>query len=1204
MIRQQQPRNVSLRNVPSRSTMQRTQTGMQSQGTRSLIDIQKEKNYVSSLENSALSYLTQFGTIQDVQNNASSFYNENVSKVEPKFREQFKQAVSKAIGRIKSVQSSKVSELNTSIANWQKSYDRQVERIREARKQGKDTSSYKGDLRELDSQITEAKNVISRLSSGEILDRDSIYRYISQKGQYSREKYEYRLAKKNAELQKKQETVKESGTTTRPTTAPPTYYYQTVELLPEEVKKKDVILTKGGSYERIKSPKEEDITAIPKIEGIEGSRTPEKVKEIPRVKELPKMPTVLREANVPKGLFENAQNKIDEEMSRIRFSEIRSREQIAKINNPYLRALKKLEQGYKTTDEELRLGTQAGIIAYGTGIKNIPEIAKNVVSGRIGLNEIAEGTKEYIKSVGKDILTRPIYGVTRTGVEAGLDILTGKVIDKGIDVLKGKPVTKFEVERLATARLIGDNRNIKLNLKTYTEITNRVPKVTKELEGIIRGKLFYTAEGKLNAVYSIYSRNGKRISGNTILQIGSRKIDDLLSKSDDVITKTANNIIKTRNMDFTATARINLRDKTLELLKSKATNLSPKEWNFIKNAVNEKIAVRKTGTKEGTFGFKAKELKQKVMSQADAERLKKIFEEAMKGKKPTVNDLKFLEYKNTRIKIFKDSSGRMVIEIPENFQVFYNKLQLSKISPYAKIVPYGTTDIRIFNRISKKLGNVKYTDDINKIIIPESEELLTKIRKKFNVIETKRLKDKTISVKLSGKLPKSDTTIFAQFTPKKFKNKRVYDEILRNNENIKRIALKRQAIKREAEQMKRILDKAKRYTALPKQEARLLLENKNLKIKITILEDGTKLIEIPDIYSTYRTKLSDVLPQKTIKKVLQPQIKRELFKEVVNPDGTVLLQKLEAPRLLRKFKTIKSQKLKSALKSVSLQRTESLVKLEQRLRQKTRQAQISKQKILSRLNDPIIAYRVIQQNKSKLNRLATKFVVLNKLLSLSKSKLSEKSLSTQSLQVQKIQLNNEKRALLKESETAKATLKDKIISLRKDTSKKSETILLGLRALVPVSSTEFKYLSDVINQKKLRNAKIGGFVKTTEELKKPKLKLSWNIKPQEKNTTYLCNGLIKSKGKIRELRIRKPVYKALKYMINLVDNTTARSFGLKIIGLTREKDIKKPNLFKFRAKISSDPLVLGIVEKSKYAIDSKGEKKGLSIERKLKRRGR
>lgn len=68
-----------------------------------------------------------------------------------------------------------------------------------------------------------------------------------------------------------------------------------------------------------------------------------------------------------------------------------------------------------------------------------------------------------------------------------------------------------------------------------------------------------------------------------------------------------------------------------------------------------------------------------------------------------------------------------------------------------------------------------------------------------------------------------------------------------------------------------------------------------------------------------------------------------------------------------------------------------------------------------------------------------------------------------------------------------------------------------------------------------------------------------------------------------------------------VDNSTARSLELTITGLKKGKDVKLNNLVrKFRPRISKGSKVLKIVEKTKYAIDTKGEKQGLRISKLLK----
>jgi len=101
----------------------------------------------------------------------------------------------------------------------------------------------------------------------------------------------------------------------------------------------------------------------------------------------------------------------------------------------------------------------------------------------------------------------------------------------------------------------------------------------------------------------------------------------------------------------------------------------------------------------------------------------------------------------------------------------------------------------------------------------------------------------------------------------------------------------------------------------------------------------------------------------------------------------------------------------------------------------------------------------------------------------------------------------------------------------------------------------------------------------------------------------LINPIIRVRGVNRELKWRTTFNRALKRIISLVDNTTTRSFQLKIVGITRQPDIKTPpSLRKFRIRRGIDKRVLKFVEKSRYAIDTRGEKRGLKIGKLIKRK--
>ena len=112
---------------------------------------------------------------------------------------------------------------------------------------------------------------------------------------------------------------------------------------------------------------------------------------------------------------------------------------------------------------------------------------------------------------------------------------------------------------------------------------------------------------------------------------------------------------------------------------------------------------------------------------------------------------------------------------------------------------------------------------------------------------------------------------------------------------------------------------------------------------------------------------------------------------------------------------------------------------------------------------------------------------------------------------------------------------------------------------------------------------------------------SWDSK-LKKGEIRIVNALIRVRGKTREIKLRTTPNRALKFITSKVDHTTTRSFQLKIVGTTKGTDIKKLSLKKFRIKKSKGSKVLCFVEKTKFAIDTRGEKKGLKIGRLLRKK--
>jgi len=125
---------------------------------------------------------------------------------------------------------------------------------------------------------------------------------------------------------------------------------------------------------------------------------------------------------------------------------------------------------------------------------------------------------------------------------------------------------------------------------------------------------------------------------------------------------------------------------------------------------------------------------------------------------------------------------------------------------------------------------------------------------------------------------------------------------------------------------------------------------------------------------------------------------------------------------------------------------------------------------------------------------------------------------------------------------------------------------------------------------------------TKQPPKKVKIpRLFLDNKKLKKGELLIFNGRIKVRGKIKTLQVKTTFNRAVRKLTKLIDNTTARSFDLVVVGKSRIKEIATPaSLRKFRIRVKNSN-ALTLVEKSKYAIDTIGEKKGLSISKALKK---
>lgn len=301
--------------------------------------------------------------------------------------------------------------------------------------------------------------------------------------------------------------------------------------------------------------------------------------------------------------------------------------------------------------------------------------------------------------------------------------------------------------------------------------------------------------------------------------------------------------------------------------------------------------------------------------------------------------------------------------------------------------------------------------------------------------------------------------------------------------------------------------------------------------------------------------------------------------------------------------------------TIQIQRQEVLIKITKlnapknvKVRQKLKQAQTKtklKQIAYVKPNELIITTKppknTVRVGLKDLTETAIRRVVTGGLLLLKTSKVQ----TTTPIQKYKQILQSKKLNEQKLIQTPISKLSSSQIQITQQKLKTiSESDLKLIKIVRPVLAQKLISISALkqipISDQKFKTKLTSLQISKTEQQRKIKLRLSWSTNIRKLKRNWLVNGLIKIGNNIKEIPLRVTTNRGFKYMIRLVDNTTARSFSLKIVGVTDKKDIERPSLAKFRPRKGTNPRVLTFVEKSKYAIDTKGEKMGLSVARYIK----
>jgi hypothetical protein len=579
-----------------------------------------------------------------------------------------------------------------------------------------------------------------------------------------------------------------------------------------------------------------------------------------------------------------------------------------------------------------------------------------------------------------------------------------------------------------------------------------------------------------------------------------------------------------------------------------------------------------------------------------------LFKKSLKGNKAAERKLSILDIRR-RANIAKSSWKK---------QTKQRELEIKKEAAKEK---RRVEKIKLASRKAKKIGQ-KRKGLKPKQVLAKLEKSKQDLKLEYN----KQLKELDVEVKKLDKLkklkrsPKQIRRQFRKVAVFKAENKLMQSKLKLEDQLIKERKILRttqdilkQTSSSRARKQRRdnLILKLKEQIAqqkfkLDNERAKLKLEGKEPEV-VTIKKKTTKKPKInpKDILFSVKSDKGRV--------VVTKQRKAYVFKNIQTKDtqGRVLLQEqLVEVRTVTKtqsrvLKTKSKQQIKKTLQQ--LQKTKTKEIKPQRLRSKFAKAPRQKQAVrqLQKTKTITKQYKKLIKPTTKqisLYKSAVALAVLTQKILALQTKTVSIAAKTKTITIQNVRQIPKIKSYQGLAFIVSAPTKSKLTSATRII---NDTILKTTRQI----KTPIKPKAKTPPKPTSRRPPIKPPAKKPPKtriitLKPPKL--SWRTKPP-KGYSRIVTILVKQKGKVRRLRVKLPENRAYALGKRYVDNKTIRSFELQLVGFAKVKDIKKPSLKKFRDKISKDPSVLILVEKTKYAIDTPGEKRELRISRKRKK---
>lgn len=454
---------------------------------------------------------------------------------------------------------------------------------------------------------------------------------------------------------------------------------------------------------------------------------------------------------------------------------------------------------------------------------------------------------------------------------------------------------------------------------------------------------------------------------------------------------------------------------------------------------------------------------------------------------------------------------------------------------------------------------------------------------------------------------------------KKLADERKILRLIQNDKKAKFIKPKQlRKLKRKEIRQRQVAENIENQLKMARERARLKIERS--KPDIVIIKKGNRNIQI--------NKKSGLVKEYSVKKVGGQKLQKEVLVRKAQIPKSELKAKMtrqEVLKLQRKARRLKLKNLGKVQKAEKAKLSDALLLKRKKARSRLERKRRLSKSIEEKRKSPDSDVKLIFRKKSRVR------LVRRKRLNTVAKDNSIRSKANNLLKRRKDARVKPKRTIRLKGSIAKKLLKNaQLANLVGGKSKIDVSYISGnkvdnINALkndtvvsleVPtkqdqnnISKTDIKQIINTVTRKSIkriperksplssRSIKRNSTKKVEKKTIKRPLKYDIDKKSKRKSDNKSSKayvGYVKSRGKFVKVTGRLTKNRAYKKAADLADNSTAQSIkGVQSGKIPKSVDIKRPNILSKFRRSKRNSLIL--VEKKKYAIDSRGEKMGITL---------